>query len=328
MVKNDYELIDMVTGYQPAAAVTAGLESGLFDALEDGPATSGQLATSLGVDEGALHALLEALVALGMTERERDKYRNAGYVSERVAGGGPMTSVIRKEAHFSAAWQELTQVVKSGKPVMLFWADRVSSDPATARSFLDALDVLALATGPDLAGLPELASDKAVVDVGGGLGAYAVQLANTGSKVTLVDIPEVIGWAREKVGHVPGVTLVAADVFAHPSVGVEASSVDSVLISHMIHDLDQDRGVDLLRRARRALKPDGKLVVNDFAGDSGPGAFGPLFDLMMRVETGGAAYSLSDLKAMIEEAGFVHPRRADFEEPLTVLVATNPGDVL
>ncbi|MEX1134565.1 MAG: methyltransferase [Acidimicrobiia bacterium] len=209
---------------------------------------------------------------------------------------------------------------------MLSWADRLASDTATARSFLDALEVLALASGPNLARLPELAPRRTVVDVGGGLGTYAVQLANAGSSVTLIDIPRVIDWASEKVGDVPGVTLVAADVFAHPSVGVEASSVNSVLISHMLHDLDHSRGVDLLRRARSALEPGGKLVVNDFAGDFGPGAFGPLFDLMMRVETGGAAYSLSSLEAMIEEAGFVDPRRADFEEPLTVIVATNPGD--
>ncbi|MEX1134564.1 MAG: methyltransferase dimerization domain-containing protein [Acidimicrobiia bacterium] len=114
MVESDFELIEMVTGYQPAAAVTAGLETGLFDALNGGPATSGQLAIALGVDDGALHALLEALVALGMAEKEDDEYRNTSYVSERVAGGGPMASVIRKEALFSAAWQELTQVVKPG----------------------------------------------------------------------------------------------------------------------------------------------------------------------------------------------------------------------
>ncbi len=324
MVKNDYELIDIVTGYQPAAVVTAGLETGVFDALENGPASLGALARSLRADEGALHALLESLVRLGMLRDESGRYSNTSYVSGRIAGGGPMASVIRKEALFSAAWQELSEVVKTGRPVMQPWSDRVSSDPKTARSFLDALDVLARATGPYLARLSELAPNKTVVDVGGGLGTYSAQLAMAGSRAILVDLPAVLEWAADVVGGIAGVTTQAADVFEHPSVGVEQESVDAVLVSHLLHDLKPNQGVELLRRARRATKPGGHVVVNDFAGDSGPGAFGPLFDLMMRVETGGAAHSLADLKDMIEEAGLIDVQRADFDEPLTVLVAQNP----
>lgn len=59
--------------------------------------------------------------------------------------------------------------------------------------------------------------------------------------------------------------------------------------------------------------------MNDFAGDFGPGAFGPMFDVMMRVETGGAAHSLETLRFMLGSAGLQDIRVADFPEPITVL---------
>lgn len=324
MVDNDFVLIDMITGYQPAAAVTAGLETGLFDALEEGPASLEELVATLHTHPGSTHALIESLTALGMLTKEGNRYSNSSYVSERVAAGGPMASVIRKEAFFYKAWASLPDVVRTGEPALVSWKERLTSDPETAHGFLVALDVLAKATGPDLSTLPELAPGKKVVDVGGALGSYSRVLAEAGSTVTLVDLPAVIQWASERLSDVPGVSLVAEDVLTHPSAGVEAGSADAVLVSHMIHDLSPESSVDLLRRAFQALRPGGAVVVNDFAGDSGPGAFGPLFDLMMRVETGGAAYDRSTLLSMVTEAGFDDPRFANFDDPLTVIIATKP----
>jgi hypothetical protein len=97
--------------------------------------------------------------------------------------------------------------------------------------------------------------------------------------------------------------------------------MDAALVSHMLHDFNEVDCMDLLSRVRGALRSGGHVVVNDFAGDLGPGSFGPMFNLMMRVETGGAAHSLGALTTMLEAAGFVGVRRAPFDEPLVVLVA-------
>ena len=49
-----------------------------------------------------------------------------------------------------------------------------------------------------------------------------------------------------------------------------------------------------------------------------------MFDVMMRVETPGAAHSLATLRAMMVEAGLEDVRREPFDEPLTVLVGRRP----
>ena len=66
------------------------------------------------------------------------------------------------------------------------------------------------------------------------------------------------------------------------------------------------------------------MVVNDFAGDSGPGAFGPLFDVMMRVETGGAAHSSAILESIMARAGFEGIVRLPYDDPLTVYTGVRP----
>jgi ubiquinone/menaquinone biosynthesis C-methylase UbiE len=187
--------------------------------------------------------------------------------------------------------------------------------------FLDALNVLAEHTGPRPWELPELAPDKLVLDVGGGFGYYARRLAEAGSSVVLVDLPEVVAAIGDRVAGAPtgSIQLVAVDVMAEPSCGVDEGSVDAALVSHMLHDSSADDGVDLLRRVRAAVAPGGTIVVNDFAGTAGPGAFGPMFDVMMRVETGGSAHSLTTLCSMLESAGFEGVSVVDLPEPLTVL---------
>ncbi|MCE2529543.1 MAG: methyltransferase domain-containing protein [Acidimicrobiia bacterium] len=156
------------------------------------------------------------------------------------------------------------------------WRSQLDGNPERARAFLEALDVLARIGGPPLHELDELAPGKRVLDVGGGLGTYARLLSEAGSHVTVVDYPLVAGWAMEELEGT-GVNVVGVDVFEHPCCGVTPGSMDAALVSHLVHDLTEKQATELLRRVRSAIAPGGHVVVNDFAADSGPGAFGALY---------------------------------------------------
>lgn len=324
-VGDQFGFIDLLTGYQPAMVIMAAGRLGLFDALGDEPRTAGDLAGDLGLDPSALDALLRSMAAIGMAVATADGYANTPFATGNLRDDRGWALVVRKEEYFARAWLSLDEVVRTGVPALAPWRSRLATDPETAEMFLDALDVLAEGTGPRPWDLPELAPGKRVLDVGGGMGFYARRLADAGSTVVLVDLPAVIDFARERVaGHAPSIELVPADVRAEPSCGVDAGSVDAALVSHMLHDLSPDEGVDLLRRVRAAVAPGGTVVVNDFAGDFGPGAFGPLFDVMMRVETGGAAHPLATLRWIVESAGFAEVEVLDLPEPLTVVKGKRP----
>ncbi len=324
MIDNDWELIDLVTGYQPAAAITTAHRLGVFSVLGRAPTPVGDLAAELEVDRSNLAALLEALVGIGLLERDGARYAATPYTVDRLGPGGEMGLVVAKEAVFAGAWSRLDEVVTAGRPVMEPWRSQLDTNPEQARAFLEALDVLARIGGPPLHELDDLTPGKQVLDVGGGLGTYACLLAEAGSYVTLVDYPLVAGWASEELEGT-GVEVVGVDLFEHPSCGVPPGSMDAALVSHLIHDLTEERAVGLLRRVRSAITPGGLVVVNDFAGDSGPGAFGALFDVMMRVETGGAAHSRATLESMLAGAGFERIRRVPYDDPLAVYTGVRPG---
>jgi SAM-dependent methyltransferase len=316
-----FAFIGMLTGYQSAMLIMAAERLSLFDALGDGPRTVDDIAGELDLDGPALDALLRSLVAIGLAGHSDGGFTGTAFGADHLSGGRDLALVVQKEEYFARAWLSLDDVVRSGLPVLEPWRIRLRSEPATTHMFLSALNVLAKHTGPRLWELPELAPGKRVLDVGGGFGYYARRLVEAGSTVVLVDLFDVVAAVGDQVADLPegSVKLVAADVMTEPSCGVDEGSCDAAIVSHMLHDLSVDDGIDLLRRVRSALAPGGALVVNDFAGDAGPGAFGPMFDVMMRVETGGAAYPLATLRSMIESAGFGEVTVLDLPEPLTVM---------
>ncbi|GAA2234887.1 acetylserotonin O-methyltransferase [Herbiconiux moechotypicola] len=360
----EYDVLDILTGYQPAAALATAVRLGVFDAVlagagvadADPDGRAGAASAVAGVDSGAgvsanevaercgsapaaTRALLDALVGLRLLAAADGPPDERSYlptpIAARLSRGGDLVDLVGKESYLAGEWQQLHRAVQSGTPTIAPWRARVADDPETARSFLRALVTLARLTGPDLAALPELtatmppgARPRHVVDVGGGLGSYAVPLAGAGASVTLVELPAVAAWAAEDTAATPGVTVLAADVLAdgEPSLGVPAGTADAVLVSHLLHDLDDAAAALLLARARAALAPSGALVVLEIPGDAAglPGAFGPLFDLMMQIETPGRARLAPELIRMLEAAGFVAVRSAGVPAPNLVLVGEAP----
>ena len=323
MIADDWSLIDLITGYQPAAVIATAQRIGVFEVLDSSPSPADDLAAKLAADASNLTALLEALVSIGLVVGTAEGYAATCYTADRLGRDGEMALVVAKEAVFAEAWMHLDEVILEGRPVMEPWRSHLETDPDRALAFLEALDVLARIGGPALRELDDLAPGKRVLDVGGGLGSYSLILHEAGSAVTLVDLPRVAEWAADRLAGT-GIPVIGVDLFEHLSCGVPPESMDAALVSHLLHDFPREQGVDLLRRVDKALRSGGHVVVNDLASDSGPGAFGPLFDVMMRVETAGAAHRRSTLESMLFDAGFIDVTLLDFDDPLTVFVGMKP----
>ena len=84
MIDNDWALIDLITGYQPAAVVTTALRLGVFETLGRVPTRAEDLAAKLAADSSNLAALLEALCSLGLVGRSAD-----GYAATSLCGPSP-----------------------------------------------------------------------------------------------------------------------------------------------------------------------------------------------------------------------------------------------
>lgn len=329
MSKDVFGVIDLMTGYQAAATLTAAARLGVFDALETGPADAVATAAALGTDPSATAALLDSLVGLALLNRCGELYETT-VMARRLTHTGDLRLVAEKEAFFARVWLDLADAVRTGKPLVAPWQQRLATDPEQARQFLRALVVLARETGPDLTGLPGFAPGVSVADLGGGLGSYAVPLATAGASVTLVDLPPVTKWVAEEIASAdPNVrariTITEADLLAADAASAVGGGCDLVLLSHLLHEFDDADCARVLQLATAICRPGGSVVVFELPGDP-PGAFGPMFDLMMRVETPGRGRRTEEFVAMLTDAGLAEVRVLDeFARPHGVVVGTRVG---
>ncbi|MDX6644806.1 MAG: hypothetical protein QOK40_533, partial [Miltoncostaeaceae bacterium] len=141
---------------------------------------------------------------------------------------------------------------------------------------------------------------------------------------TLADWPNVLELTRrnvERMGLAERATDRPGDIFEADLGG----PYDLVVASHIFHHFSEERCLELLRRLHDALRPGGRLAINDFMA-AGPPAEQPfpfLFSVMMLTWTReGEAYPLATYRRLVREAGFgrveAHP---GIGMPSTVLVA-------
>jgi ubiquinone/menaquinone biosynthesis C-methylase UbiE len=110
-------------------------------------------------------------------------------------------------------------------------------------------------------GLVEPQAGWVVLDVGSGTGAALSEYADLGCQVIGVDSSAaMIAVARDRLG--PDVELHHNETGRLP---VADDSVDLVHLSLILHSLPSEEGIELLREVSRVVKPDGRIVVIDFA---------------------------------------------------------------
>ena len=98
---------------------------------------------------------------------------------------------------------------------------------------------------------------------------------------------------------------------------------DLVMLNAICHMFSEEQNRHLFRRARKALAPNGRLVMQDFVLN--PQKTGPtqaaLFSLNMLVSTeSGASYSESEYTGWMKGAGFAEVSRINLPGPSSLIV--------
>lgn len=316
--------LELLTGYQAAAIIGTAVELGVPDALDSGPRSAGELASSLGLHERACGYLLGAMTVLGLTAPVASGYELTGSGRELVDGGpGSASEIVRKEWFFYRAWAELPQAIRDGHARIPPWRDRLRDDPGQSLTFLRALDDLAARFGGGLPALAALERGGRLLDAGGGAGSHAANLeaAVPGLKATVLDLPAAEPALRER--H-PELDFVAGDLeqarFGRP----EGDEWDYVLLANILHDHPVGRCRELVSEAAGLLAPGGTLLVYEWV--LGEDAVSPpavaTFSLMMLVENeGGGTWTEEQISSWARAAGLEpEPLRRD-PGPIAVLRA-------
>jgi SAM-dependent methyltransferase len=310
------QIMQLGLGFWGSKVLLSAVELGLFTELSKSPLNAESLASRLGLHPRSSRDFFDALVALGMVERNDGIYSNTPATEELLVHGkksyiGGMLEMVNSRLY--RFWGSLTEGLKTGEPqneissggAGLFEA--LYSDPARLRGFLGAMTGLSLGASVAIAQKFPWKNYKTVLDVGGAEGGLLVQVCLANPHLTGVnfDLPVVESLFNEYVarnGLSERLRFHPGDFFREP-----LPQADVITMGHILHDWNLDDKRMLLDKVHAALPEGGALIVFEALIDDErrKNAFGLLMSLNMLIETpGGFDYTGQDCQGWMRDAGF------------------------
>ena len=302
MGKNFLKQIEEFTrlwgGFRASRVVLTANNLTVFEHLRT-PAKANDVAGIVGIDLRATEILLDALTALGLLKKTGNKYRNTEMTKKFLVKGSPLYQgdMLCHADSLWRSWSGLDEVVRSGLPNRMGGRDH--------ESFIRAMHNNAVFRTTDVIKAIDVRSVKKALDLGGGPGTYSMELARKGISVTLFDLPNTVDIAEKLIAEsgIRNIDFIRGD-FHSDGIG---TGYDLVFISQIFHSLSVGDNLMLIKKARNAMNPKGKIAIHEFLLEKNrafpvPGA---LFSVNMLVNTSsGRCYTPQEMKAWLKQMGF------------------------
>ena len=304
-VKSINDIVELASAYYGSAVLFAAIDVDLFARIEKGERIEGR----------GLALLADACVAEGLLEKNGETYANTPAGRAALIPGGPadLTKAIRYNRDVYPAWGKLAEFAFTGKPVERPEVHLGENEERT-KAFAAAMFGRAMGIGKSIVpmlglGIRDQGSGIRVLDLAGGPGAYAILMcqANSGMTCVTVDLPAISAEAKGYVAQFGLSDRIECRAGSYHTDEYESEAYDAVTIFGALHQESPGQIVDILKRAHRALKPGGQLLVLDMMTDRTHTApkFSALFAVNMALTTAnGWVFSDEELKGWMREAGF------------------------
>ena len=308
------QLVDMSMAHWLSRIVYVAAELRLADHLLDGARSAEELAGPTATHSPSLYRLMRALVNLGLlTESCERQFRLTplGAALRQDAPGSTRASVLVCASDWwSRAAGELLFSVQTGKSgfekalgAPLFeWLAR---NPGFAALFSETMIGFHGSEPQAVAAAYEFTGLSTLVDVGGASGNMLATIleGNPSLRGILFDLPHVVQDAPalfQARGLSNRVTIESGSFFERVPAGG-----DAYLLSHIIHDWNDEQSISILSNCRQAMRPDNRLLIIELVlpppGVSQPGE---ILDLIMLVDVAGQERSAEEYRVLLGKAGF------------------------
>lgn len=322
------QVLNMLAGMMSARALNVAAKFGVADHLGDDPRSVDELAALSGTHAPSLYRLLRALASLGVFSE----------VAPGIFAHTPLSIYLRSDVPRSVgdlarswgddwrwdAWKRLDESVRTGAAVDLIFGESLfdyfaHQDPEAGERFSRALTNTTSAMDEVIAAAYDFSAITTLVDVGGAHGGLlaAILAAHPTVHGVLFDLPEVIEAART---HASGlavgerIELITGDAFqAVPPAG-------AYMMRMILHDWNDEECGAILRACRRAISPDGRLlVIEQILPPGNEPSLSKLSDLEMLVCVHGQERTEAEFRALYEAAGFRLSRIVPTQSPFTII---------
>jgi SAM-dependent methyltransferase len=316
-------IMTVAAGFMAAKHLFAASELGLFEALADAPAPLEALAGRTGLTPRAARISADAMVALGLLERDGATYRNSPAADRFLAGGtqSDLRPLLRFWDRVSyPAWQDLAGSLGRGPRQEIFDLDDALQEIASA-------GIEAVLAGPAaaLAHTYDFAAHRRLLDVGGGTGSWSIAAVQAHGELsaTVVELPVVAAVAKTRVaaaGLDGRIDIVTGDAMA----GDLPTGHDVVLVANLVHYWSPGQNRELLRRIRAAAAPEARLLLADFWTD--PTHTVPTHAALMAGEfavhlENGDVYSVDEARGWLDDTGWRFVAHRELAGPQSLVVA-------
>ncbi len=308
-------LDDITFGLLKASVLKAAIELEIFTRIAEGHHTLPALSRVGGTSERGTRILLDALCFVGLLVKQHSEYKLSATAEAFLVKGKPSYQGDATLGDFGwDARGQLSRIVRTGKPLLpSAYSDTFEPVRAgfAASTIVDwQKQVESIASMWDKVGI---ATDGTkpfrVLDIGCGSGVLSFTFAkrNPNARVTALDRPMVLSYARqiaEAMGVTSQVTFVASDPL---NLELRPDSYDLVAMGNLTGYSSTEQNIGLFRKAFEALVPNGRIVISAPVADEdhkGPGEV-PLTGVeMLMFSADGDIYTLAEYRGMLETVGF------------------------
>lgn len=316
-------IMQLSTSYMATRYLIAAVEVGVFEALGDDALDLDALAARIAIPRRTARICADAMVALGLLQRDGPLYRNSLAAAAFLSGRGPsdMRPLLRYADRRYRAGAELTDAIRAGRGPGFI----TQLDPEAQRVFSEAIESVTAGSAVALAESYEFGQHRRLLDLAGGTGSFLVRILDRHPAIEggLFELPTVAALAREnlKARKSDGrVRFYEGDLLRDQL----PTGYDAFLLANVVHLLTPEHNRDLLERVCASAPSRARLLLVDFWTDSTHTQ--PVFAALLAgefllVSGEGDVYSEDEIRDMLTATGWEMIGRRPLTGPASLVVA-------
>src|SRR5258708_3338873 len=255
-------LLQMITSSWIAQAIYVAAKLAIADLLIGNPKTCGELAQETATHSQSLHRLMRLLASIGIFAEDDTKRFCLTALGEYLRSDVPASmraaAIMCGESWHWQSWGNILHTIRTGEPAIVKTTGMrlfpyLEENPEAFGVFNQCMTGYAGPTHMATVNPYDFSGIELLVDVGGGYGTHlaAILKANPLLRGVLFDRPSAADGAS-KVLATENMTerceFVAGDFFESVPCGG-----DAYLLSHILHDWNDEQAVTILQHCRQAM---------------------------------------------------------------------------